>query len=120
MHRPDAEDWAALLVCSERQRDVNVVVVGDELADPLHHLWRSLDRKHHGAVEDRCVQRMEPELERRRDAEVRTRAAQPPEQVRILVLARAHLLAVGRDEVDADQVVDSQSVLALKAAHAAA
>ena len=63
---------------------------------------------------------MEPELERRGDPEVRARAAQAPEELRVLVLARAHLPAVRGDEVDGEQAVDREPEGALQAAEPAA
>ena len=65
-------------------------------------------------------ERMQPELERGRDPEVRARAAQAPEEVGVLVLARPDEPAVGGDELDGEQAVDRQAELALQAAHPAA
>ena len=69
---------------------------------------------------DRVVERVEPELERGDDAEVGARAAESPEQVRMFLLGGAHDPLVRRDELDREQVVDRQAVLALESAHAAA
>ena len=60
------------------------------------------------------------ELERRRDAEVAAAAVQRPEQIGVRVLARRDLLAVGEDEVDRDEVVAREAVLALEPTRAAA
>ena len=45
------------------------------------------------AAEDRRADRMQPKFERRHDAEVAAAAAQRPEELRVLALARAHELA---------------------------
>ena len=56
--------------------------------------------------------RVQAELERRDDAEVTAAAAHSPEQIGVLVLARGDQLAIRRDEVDGEQVVDRRAVLA--------
>ena len=58
---------------------------------------------------------MEPVLEGRDDPEVAAAAAQAPEQVGYLALARGHEAAVGGDNVRRDQVVAGKAVLALGA-----
>ena len=63
---------------------------------------------------------MELELEARRDAEVRARAAQAPEQLRLLVRARPHEPPVGGHELDRAKAVDRQAELALEPADPAA
>src|SRR6476469_5970211 len=62
---------------------------------------------------------MEPVLEGRDDPKVAA-AAQAPEQVGVLTLARGHEAAVGGDAVRRDQVVAGKAVLALEPADAAA
>ena len=62
------------------------------------------------------AERLEPELERRRDAEVPTGAAQAPEELGLLGLGRADETAVGRDELNSRQVVDGEPEVALEAA----
>ena len=64
-------------------------------------------------------ERMEPELEGRRDPEVPAGAAHAPEQVRLLGLARPHEPAVGRDQLDRGEVVDREPELPLQASDAA-
>ncbi len=80
----------------------------------------SLDRVQDEAVGDGVGQRMEPELERGRDPEVRPGSSEAPEEVGILVLARTHDPAVCGHELDGKQVVDRQAVLAVQPSHAAA
>ena len=63
---------------------------------------------------------MEAELERGDHAEVAAAASQCPEQVGVLVLGRPQQLAVGRDEVDGEEVVDREAVLAHQPADATA
>src|SRR5947199_10594487 len=96
---------------------MDVVMGPDELANPQRDLEASVDRKRDHAHEDRAFERMQPELERRGDAEIRAGAAQTPEQVRILLVGSADPLAVRGNEVDHDAVVDYQAVLPLQAAH---
>ena len=64
---------------------------GDELAVEAHHLGRLLDRPEGRSGHQRGADRMRAELERGDDAEVPAAAAQRPEQVRVLVGARADL-----------------------------
>ena len=64
-------------------------------------------------------ERVEPELEGRRDPEVPAGAAHAPEQLGLLGLARPHEPAVGRDQLDRGEVVDRQAKLPLQPAHAA-
>src|SRR5712691_3669414 len=99
---------------------MDVVMSRDELAHARSDLEASIDRKRDHTHEDRPFERMQPELERRGNAEIRASAAQTPEQVRILLVGSADLLAVRGDEIDREQVVDCQAVLALESAHAAA
>ena len=63
---------------------------------------------------------MQAELELGDDAEVPAAAAEAPEEIRVLVGARAHELAVGGDDVGREQVVDREAVLALQPADPAA
>src|SRR6476661_4526193 len=63
---------------------------------------------------------MEPVLEGCDDPEVAAAAAQAPEQVGVLALARGQEAAVGGDDVRRDQVVAGKAVLALEPADAAA
>ena len=65
-------------------------------------------------------ERLEPELERRRDPEVPAGATQAPEELGLVGLGRAHEPAVGRDELDGGQVVDREPEVPLQAADAAA
>src|SRR3954452_21795216 len=55
---------------------------------------------------------MELELEGGHDAEIAAATPQCPEQVLVLLLARANELGVSRDDVGRDQIVDGQSELA--------
>ena len=63
---------------------------------------------------------MKAKLELGDDPEVAAAAAQAPEEVGVLRLARLDELALGGDEVDGEQLVDRQPVLALQPADAAA
>ena len=101
---------------SQRSRDVG----REQLLHELAELDGAVDRVDDAAVGDHRVERVQPELERGGDAEVGAGAAQAPEELRVLVLARPHLAAVGGDEVDREQVVDREPVCALQAAEPAA
>ncbi len=93
---------------------------GGQLLDERTELERAVDRVDDAAVGDHRVERVQPELERGGDAEVRAGAAQAPEELRVLVLARTHLAAVRRDEVDREQAVDREPERALEPAEPAA
>ena len=69
----------------------------------------------HASIE-RPGERMEVELQARRDAEVRARAAEAPEQLRLLVRAGAHAPPVGGHEIDRAEAVDRQPEVALEPA----
>ena len=56
-------------------------------------------RVHEHAAEHDRADRVQPEVERGDDAEVAAAAAQPPEQVGVLVGRRGHHAAVGRDDL---------------------
>ena len=76
-------------------------------------------------VEDRPREHRRPHavqavFERGDDAEVPAAAAHTPEQIGVDTLARGHELAVGRDEIDREQVVDGGAVLAHQPADAPA
>ena len=61
---------------------------------------------------------MRRELERRHDAEVPAAATETPVQVGMLIRARGHDVAVGRDHLCGEQVVATQPVLPAMPAHA--
>ena len=69
---------------------------------------------------DRLPELVEAELERRDDPEVRAGAAHPPEQVRVILLARAELLPLGGHQVDREHVVDREAPMPLEPPHPAA
>ena len=75
---------------------------------------------HHEAVGHGGPDRVEAELERGHDPEVRSGAAEAPEQIGVLLVIGAHDAAVGRHERDREQVVDRQAELPLQPPHAAA
>src|SRR5262249_21533423 len=60
------------------------------------------------------------ELERGDHAEVAAAASQCPEQVGVFVLGRLQPLAVGRDDVDGEEIVDREAVLSHQPADATA
>jgi len=80
----------------------------------------SVEGVDHAAREDLRPQRMQAVLERGDDPEVPAAAAQAPEQVRVLLGAGRHALAVGGDDLGAEQVVARRPVLARDPAESAA
>ena len=93
---------------------------GDELPVEAQHLAGILER-----MEDRSGQHdrphgVKPVLERGDDAEVAAAATDAPEEVRVLILAGGENLAVGRHQVDRDQVVYRRPVLSHEPADTAA
>ena len=74
--------------------------------------------EHRPAVD--VADRVQPEGELGDDAEVAAAAAERPEQVRVLLLARGDDGAVGRDDLGGQQVVAGQAVAAAEVADAAA
>ena len=63
---------------------------------------------------------LEPKVERRRDPEVPTGAAQAPEELGLVCLGCAYEAAVCSDDLNGGQVVDRQPVRALEPANATA
>ena len=105
------------------------------LDDDRHQLVRSvgapiaIEAQERGGIvhrpEDRSgehdrAHRVKPKLELGDDPEVAAPAAQAPEEVRVLGLARLHELPVGGHQVNREELVDRQSVLSLEPADAAA
>ena len=86
--------------------------VAEDVPDLVH--LRGRERQH--APVQVWSERLEPELEGRRDPEVPAGATQTPEQLGLVGLGRAHQPAVGRDELDRGQVVDREAEVALEAA----
>jgi hypothetical protein len=68
-------------------------------------------RQQHGPAEDHA-NREQPELEAGHDAEVAAAAADRPEQVRMLGLVCDELATVGGHDLDREQRIDRQAVLA--------
>src|SRR5215218_6889864 len=83
-----------------------------EANDPRGVLHRPYDRP----GEHRRADRVEPELELRADPEVPASTAHPPEEIRVLLLARRNELALGGKHVDAEELIYRQAVLALEPA----
>ena len=82
----------------------------ERVAEAGEHLARLL----HGVVDLSLVEgrpmRMRRVLERGHDAEVPAAAPKGPEEVGVLVLARAEVAPVGGDELAGDEVVDGHAV----------
>ena len=104
----------------EREEAVQVAIRrGQELAIGAQHLVGLLDRperrpRHHGA------HRVQPEHERRDDAEVAAAAADRPEQVGVLGRARVRARSVRQDDLGLEHVVDREPVPAAQIADPAA
>ena len=105
-------------------------VEGEEAVQLAWRSWEKLavDREHLGAELDRPERRpaddrahlVQPEDERRDDTEVAAAAPDRPVEIRVLLGARAHLLAACQHELRLEQVVDREPALAGQVADAAA
>src|SRR5262249_57492374 len=75
----------------------------------LQHISRAFERISDEAA---CHQayRMQPVLEPGHHAEVAAAAAEPPEKISVLVVARPNDVASGRDNLRPDQVVPCQTL----------
>ena len=91
----------------------------DGVAVEAQHLRAGVDRVRDEATDDH-LQRVNPVRERRRDAEVAAAAAQRPEEVGVRLGTDVEHLAVGRDELDAEEVVGGEAVLRHQPAEPAA
>ena len=80
----------------------------------------AIERMHHHARVHRERERVQPEREAGDHAEVAAAAAQPPQQLGLLVLIDLHYRSVGGDQLGDDQVVAGQSVGAGEPSHPAA
>ena len=121
MERRDVRDRSFVRVAREPEGEEELVgAVLGEVAPERGELPGALDRMLDGAERDRMVERVQPELEGGDDAEVRPGAAHAPEELRVLVLGRAHDPAVGGHELDREHVVDREPEPALQPSHAAA
>ena len=110
---------AAVHRAPEREARPQLVGPGrDELSEAGGELAGPLDRVGERPVRDRPGERVQTEAESCRDPEVGAGPAEPPEEVLVLLVARPDLAAVGRDELDPEQVVDRVTVLALEPTHA--
>ena len=94
--------------------------LGAPLAVEAQEIWRLLDRPEDRPCEDGRAHRVKAKLELGDDPEVSAAAAQAPEEVGVLGLARLDELAPGGDEVDGEELVDRQPVLSMEPAEAAA
>ncbi len=65
-------------------------------------------REHHPPAVHHRLDTVQPILKGRDDSEVPAAAAQPPQKIRVLVLTRPHVTAVGRDHIGADEIVAGQ------------
>src|SRR5439155_19145557 len=76
-------------------------------------------REHDGGGRHVRSERVQPELECRRNAEVRAGATKAPEEIWVVFIAHVAQRAIRGHEFNREQVVDREAVLSLKAAHAA-
>jgi hypothetical protein len=86
----------------------------------LQYLLCLTERKNDQAGNDFGSHREKLEFELGYDAKISPAAANRPEKIRIFVLACPQLLALGRDHVDGDEIVDRHAVFASQPAEAAA
>ena len=85
------------------------LLVQVEAPDGREHLGRALERVEPRPRDDERPDRMQVELERRHGADGRPRTANRPEEIRVLVRARPHEIALGRDELDGAEAVDREA-----------
>lgn len=105
----------------ERHTAPNLVRRGeDEVAPEPRHVGCHCSRVHEHAAEHDRSDRVQPEVERGDHAEVPAAAAQPPEQVSVLVVGGEDLAPLGRDDFGLDEVVAGEAELAREPAVAAA
>ena len=90
-----------------------------EVAEAAERLANSLSGEHEAASDD-TLERMQAELESRRDAEVAARAAERPEELGVLSGTRVDDGPVRSDELGAHEVVAREAVLRRQVADAAA
>ena len=91
-----------------------------ELARIPERLFRIVELVEERAAEHDRADLVQPVLEGDDDAEVAGASAQAPEEVRVLGLGRGHESPVSGDEIDGEQIVDRQTVLAGEPADSAA
>src|SRR5439155_10440052 len=89
-----------------------------EVAEAAERLANSSSGEHEAASDD-TLERMQVELESRRDAEVAARAAERPEELGVLSGTRVDDGPVRSDELGADEVVAREAVLRRQVADAA-
>jgi hypothetical protein len=114
--------WERLLGrdCHERlKHDQFVGCLGHEVAREAQDVAGAVQGMQHDPGEDVRPERVKLELELRHHAEVAAAAAQGPEQVGILVVARTHEFAFGGDELDRADAVTREPVLAHDPANSA-
>ena len=116
-------DCGNRLTSGEPDSEAGPELVGaglDRLPEQCCKLACPLDRVENGAVRDHRVERAQAEREGGCNPKVRAGAAQAPEELGVLVLARAHEAAVRRHELDFEKVVNREPVPSLQPAHPAA
>jgi hypothetical protein len=85
----------------------------------VHNLTSQFHRIKHHPDHDHGTDRVQLECERSYDTEIPTPSAHAPEQIGVLSLARSNEATVSRDDVNREQVVASQPVLAREPAKTA-
>ena len=78
---------------------------GVKLANAFRDLEASVYREQGDALEDRPVQRVQPEPERGGDPKVGAGAAQAPEKVGIALFGHIQRLRIGRDEASREEII---------------
>jgi hypothetical protein len=86
--------------------------IAGELAVEVEDGFRLVEGMEHHPPQHERTHRVQLILERRNDAEVPATAAHTPEEVSVRGGAGGPELAVGRDDVDGDEVIGSEAVLA--------
>jgi hypothetical protein len=94
--------------------------IAGELAVEVEDGFRLVEGMEHHSPQHQRAHRMKLILEGRDNAEVPATAAHTPEEVSVLGGARGPQLAISRDDVDGDEVIGSEAVLASQPADPAA
>src|SRR5215218_7427097 len=97
-----------------------VGAVGDPISVEAQDTRGFVERPEDRAGVDLWPERIETELELRRDPEIAASSTETPEEVGVLLLTGLYELALGGDEVDGEQVVDGEAELSHRKADPAA
>src|ERR1700687_243873 len=86
----------------------------DELTEERRNFRQAVDWVQRESLGDGGTHRVQLELARSDDAEVRACSADAPKEVGVFVIAHVQQPSLGRDDIYGEQVVDREAQLALK------